>query len=91
MTTQVNLSMVPRVSVAERTNTSRLRDFIRRNPPIFLCSMVGEDPQEFVDGVYMVLSAMGVICREMAELASYQLRDVSIIWYTQWKDNKPEE
>ena len=33
---------------------------------------------------------MGVTSREKAELASYQLRDVSPIWYTQWKDNNPE-
>ena len=34
---------------------------------------------------------MGVTCREKAELALYKLRDVSKIWYTQWKDNRPEE
>ena len=38
--------------------TSRLGDFVRMNPPIFLGSKVGEDPQEFLDGVYKVLSAM---------------------------------
>ena len=58
MTTQLNLSMVPRVNVVESTMTTRLRDFRRMNPPIFLGSKVGEDPQEFLDGVYKVLSAM---------------------------------
>ena len=29
------------------------------------------DPQEFLDGVYNVLSAIGVTSREKAELASY--------------------
>ena len=43
MTTQVNLSMVPWVNVVESTMMSRLRDFLRMNPPIFLGSMVGED------------------------------------------------
>ena len=38
---------------------------------------MGEDPQEFLDGVYKVLSAMGVTSREKEELASYQLRDGS--------------
>ena len=52
------------------------------NPPIFLESKVGEDQQEFFDGVYKVLSSMGVACREKEELASYQLRDVSQLWYT---------
>ena len=56
---------------------------MRMNPPIFLRSKVGEDPQEFLDNVYKVVSAIGVTSKEKAELASYQLRDVSQIWYTQ--------
>ena len=44
-TIQVNLCMVPRVNVLERILTSRLRDFVRMNPPIFICSKMGEDPQ----------------------------------------------
>ena len=47
---------------------------------------MGEDPQEVLDGVYKVLSAMGVTSREKAELSSYKLRDVSQVWCTQWKD-----
>ncbi|TMX04592.1 hypothetical protein EJD97_007021 [Solanum chilense] len=80
ITTQVNLNMVPRVNIVESTMTSRLREFVRMYPPIFLSSKVGEDPQEFLDGVYKVFSAMGVTSREKAELVSYQLRDVSQIW-----------
>lgn len=78
---QANLNMIPRVV---------LRDFVRMNPPIFLGSKVNEDPQEFLDEVYKVLSSMWFTSREKAELASYQLRDVSQIWNTQWKDNRPE-
>ena len=63
--------MVPRVNVVESTMTSRLKDFVRINPPIFICSKVGEDPQEFLDGLYKVLTAMGVTSREEADLASY--------------------
>ena len=85
---QDNLNMIPRV--VESTMTSRLRDFVRMNPPIFLRSKVNEDPYEFLDRVYKVLSAMGFTSREKAELASYQLRYVAEIWYTQWKDNRPE-
>ena len=45
---------------------------MRMNAPIFLVSKVGEDPQEFLDGGYKVLSAMGVTSKEKVELASYQ-------------------
>ena len=39
--------------------TSRLRDFVGMNPPIFHGSKVGEDPQEFIDGVSKMLSVVG--------------------------------
>ena len=52
---------------------------------------MGEDLQESLDGVYKVLSSMGVTSREKAELASYQLKNVAQVWYTQWKGNTPEE
>ena len=64
---------------------------MRMNPRIFIISKVGEDPQEFLDGLYKMLGSMGVTSRDKAELASCQLRDVSQIWYTQWKDNRLEE
>ena len=71
LTTHVNIGMVPRVSVVERTMTSRLRDFVRMSPPIFLVFKVGEDPQEFIDEMYKIVYAMGVTSREKVELASY--------------------
>ena len=66
VTMQVDFNMMPRV--VESTITSRLRDFVRMNPTIFLGSKVNEDPQEFLDGVYKVLSAIGVSSREKVEL-----------------------
>ena len=57
-------------------------DFVSMNPSIILGSNVGEDLKEFLDGVYKVLSAVGVTSREKLELTLYQLRDVSQIWYT---------
>ena len=71
------LSMVLRFNVVQSTMTSRFRDFLRMNPPIFHGSKVEEDHQEFLDGVYKVLSVMRLTYWEKAELASYQLREVS--------------
>ena len=68
--------------------TFRLRDFVIMNLPILLGSKVGEDSQEFHDGVYKVLSSMGVTSWKKAELSSYQCREVSQVWYTQWKNNR---
>ena len=43
MTTHVNRGIEPRVNVLESTMTSRLRDSVRMNSPIFLGSKVGND------------------------------------------------
>ena len=58
MTTHVTRDVAPRVNALEITMTSRLRDFVRMNPPIFIGFKVGEDPQEFLDGLWKVLSAL---------------------------------
>ena len=52
---------------------------------------MGDNSQEFLDGVYKVLSAMRVTSKEKAELALYKLREVSQEWCTHWKDNRPVE
>ena len=64
MTTHVNRDIDPRVKVVESTMKSTLKYFVRMNTFIFLASMVGEDLQEFLDCVYMVLSDMGVTSME---------------------------
>ena len=71
VTTQVNLSIVTRVNGVYRTMKSRVIDFVRINPPIFLGSKVGEDPQVILDGVYKVLSDMGITSSKKGELTSY--------------------
>ncbi|TMW86814.1 hypothetical protein EJD97_020854 [Solanum chilense] len=72
VTTQGNISMVPRMNVVESTMTSRLRDFVRMNPPIILGSKVGEDSQEFLNGVYKVLRTMGVTFSSVVHLMKGQ-------------------
>ena len=69
--THVTIDIGPRVNALKSTMTSRLREFVRMNPPIFLVSKMGEDPQEFLDGVYKVLTIMGMTSREKADLALY--------------------
>ena len=82
LNTHVNTSMTPRVNVVGITLTSRLTDFVRMNPSIFLGSKVGEEPLESLDEVYKIVHAMGVTSREKVELAMYQLKYVARVWYT---------
>ena len=67
VTMEGNLNMMPKVVAS--TMTSRLRDFLSMNLSIFLGSKVNEYPQEFLYGVYNILSAIGVTSREKAESA----------------------
>ncbi|XP_015072578.1 uncharacterized protein LOC107016701 [Solanum pennellii] len=41
--------------------------------------------------VYKILCAMGVNEKEKAELAAYQLKDVSQMWYKMWADDRAPE
>ena len=48
-----------------------------------------EDPQELIDKIYKILYSMGLSTSEKAELATYQIKDVSQTWYVQWRGNRP--
>ena len=58
------------------------------NPPTFYGFKVDEDPQEFIDEVYVILLSMEFSTSEKVELAIYQLKDVAQAWYVQWRDNR---
>ncbi|XP_049357855.1 uncharacterized protein LOC125822493 [Solanum verrucosum] len=62
------------------TTASRVRNFMRINPPKFYGSKFEEDPQEFIDEVYKVFDIMGVNPGEKAELTAYKLKGVSQVW-----------
>ncbi|WMV13861.1 hypothetical protein MTR67_007246 [Solanum verrucosum] len=80
---------VPDQEVPVLTNASggsvvaRVRDFVRMNPPEFLGSHIGGDPQNFINEVKKIFGVMQVAGNDRVELSSYQLKDVSHIWFTQ--------
>ena len=43
----------------------------------------------FVDEVFKVLDAMSVNSHIKLEIAAYQLKNLSQVWYEQWKDERP--
>lgn len=59
------------------------------NSPTLFGSQVDEDPQGFIDEVFKLFDYMGVSLKEKAELAAYQLKNVTQMWYEQWKKEIP--
>ena len=73
------------------TPASRIRDFMRMNPPMFHCSKVDEYPLVYIDYVVKVVDAMCVTPREKVEIAAYELKDVAQVWFEQWRIERPLE
>ena len=71
------------------TPASRIRDFIRTNPPTFHGTKFEDYPQGFIDEFFKVVDAIGVTPREKAELDAYQLKDVAQVWFEQCMVERP--
>ena len=84
-TALVNRQDFERENPPIRSIADRLRHFTRMNPPIFTGSKTSKDPQKFVDEVHEILVTIDT---EKAELASYQLKDVTQNWCKMWKDSR---
>ncbi|WMV29796.1 hypothetical protein MTR67_023181 [Solanum verrucosum] len=70
------------------TTVTRVRDFIRLNPPKFNPSEVKEDIQECIDDAYKVLMIISVMSMKNAELAAYQHKGIFQVWFNQWKEER---
>ena len=89
MKAQANQELVPRPNQKVTTMSSHLTDLIQMNPPTFYGSNFEEDPRDFIYELYKILLAMRLSTSEKAELATYQLKDVTQAWYVQCRDSRP--
>lgn len=58
MTAQANRNVGPRFNALKSNMASRLKDFVRTNPPIFLFFKVGEYHHDLLDGIYKIVDVM---------------------------------
>ena len=67
----------------EETDSLRIREFLRMNPPSFMGSSTTEDPENFIEELKKIFDVMHVADIERVELAVYQLKDVAKAWFDQ--------
>ncbi|WMV18770.1 hypothetical protein MTR67_012155 [Solanum verrucosum] len=75
----------------EGNDTSRIREFLRMNPPSFTGSSTTEDPENLIEELQKIFEVMHVIAAERVELATYQLKNVATTWFDQWKKSRAED
>ncbi|WMV18322.1 hypothetical protein MTR67_011707 [Solanum verrucosum] len=74
----------------EGADTSRIREFLRMNPPSFTGSSTTEDLENFIEELKKVFEVMYVVDTERVKLAAYQLKNVARTWFDQWKEGRAE-
>ncbi|WMV40579.1 hypothetical protein MTR67_033964 [Solanum verrucosum] len=75
----------------EVDDTSRIRKFLRMNPPSFTDSSTREDPENFIEELEKVFEVMHIVDTEQVELAAYQLKNITKTWFDQWKEGRAED
>ena len=66
----------------------KLMDFTRINPLVYYRYKANENLEEFVDEVHKFICPMGVNEEEKSMFSTYQLKDVSQVWYMNWRDGR---
>ncbi|XP_010317228.1 uncharacterized protein [Solanum lycopersicum] len=70
------------------SDTSRICEFLRMNPPSFTSLSTIEDSENFVEKLKNVFDVMHLIDTEELEIDAYQLKNVSMMWFDQGKEGR---
>ncbi|XP_047269505.1 uncharacterized protein LOC124899265 [Capsicum annuum] len=79
------------VATQEGIAKSRIKDFLRMNPPEFTGSKLTEDPQYFIDETHRICKVMWVPNTDAVELDAHRLKDIIVDWYEIWVDLRGQE
>jgi len=75
----------------EESDTLRIREILRMNPPSFTGLRTAEDPENFIEELKKVFYVMHVTDTVRVELAAYQMKNVARTWFDQWKGGRAED
>ena len=79
LATEVARDARVKVNLHSGTTASRVRNFTRMNSTTLFGSKVEDDPQGFIHELFKALDAMAVYSKDMVELYTYKLKDVTQI------------
>ena len=61
------------------------------NPPEFFGSVIGKDPQLYLEEVKKITQIMHVSEEDNVELVSYRMKDIAHNWVVLWKKSRGED
>ncbi|XP_059290037.1 uncharacterized protein LOC132043575 [Lycium ferocissimum] len=70
--------------------SSRTKDFLRMNPPVFTGTKKDEDPQDYIDALQKIFRIMAVTETEAATFGAHQLQSIANTWYESWELSRVE-
>ena len=65
---------------------SRVNNFLKIYPSLFLRSLIGEDPQNFIDEVKKIFGLIQAIRNDKVFLLFYELKDIAYFEFTKWNE-----
>ncbi|XP_070042694.1 uncharacterized protein [Nicotiana tomentosiformis] len=71
-----------------RSAVHLVREFTALSPTEFTRTDQREEPQDFIDQLYMIFRVMHATEKEEVELEAFRLRDIAILWYEGWERSK---
>ncbi|XP_033509098.2 uncharacterized protein [Nicotiana tomentosiformis] len=81
----------PQSNRQNNSESSRVNEFLKLSPLLFLGTIVDEDTMLWLEGVKKDLRAMKAFDDEAVELAAYKLRDVVSAWFEMWEKERDED
>lgn len=79
-----------RGSRQEEVDILRIQEFFTMNPLRFTGSSTTKDPENFIEELRRLFEVMCIADTEQVGLVAFQVKNVVMTWFDQWKEGKDE-